>query len=60
MLRIILKTTIHNEDLQIHEENFKTLDINNELLEQMLNKGGIGSNGYEKTCFVGIEVIKEK
>ena len=36
MLRIILKTVYHNEDLQIHDEVFKTLDIENEGLRTLL------------------------
>ena len=58
MLRIILKTVYHNEDLQIHDEVFKTLDIENKSLERMLIQGGCGNGGYEKTSFVGVEVIE--
>jgi len=58
MLRILLKTICHNEDLQLHDESFHTLDIENQELEKILLRGGCGNGGYEMTRVIGIEVIK--
>ena len=59
MLRVILKTVVHNEDLQLHDEGFHTLDINQQDLENILLKGGYGNGGYERTRVVGVEVIEK-
>ena len=45
MIRILLKTVYHNEDMQIHDESFHTLDIKNQELENILLKGGCGNGG---------------
>lgn len=59
MLRLIFKTVYHNEDLAIHQENYRTLDIENKQIEDILNSGGSGGSGYERTNFIGIEIIKD-
>ena len=58
MLRIILKTVYHNEDLQMHDECFHTLDIDQQNLETLLRSGGIGNGAYERTSFVGVQIIE--
>jgi len=57
MIRILLKTVYHNEDMQIHDESFHTLDIKNQELENILLKGGCGNGGYERTRVLGVEII---
>ena len=59
MIRIILKTISHNEDLQFHDEGYCTLDINNQELEKILTSGGWGNGGYERTRVIGAEIISK-
>ena len=59
MLRIILKTVYHDEALQIHDEGFHTLDIENQELENMLLEGGCGNGGYKRTRVIGVEIVSK-
>jgi len=58
MIRVIYKTVYHNETMQMHDESFGTMDIENRELEKLLLKGGFGNGGYERTRVIGVEVIK--
>jgi len=59
VIRIILKTISHNEELQFHDEYYRTLDITNRELENILLQGGWGNGGYERTRVIGVEVISK-
>jgi hypothetical protein len=58
MLRFILKRTYHNEIVEEHLVEHKTLDIDVPNLEKILLSGGSGEGGYDYTVLLGIEVIK--
>ena len=58
MLRIILKSVYHSEDLQLHTEDYHTLDIEQPELEAILRAGGFGNGGYERTGVAGVEIIE--
>jgi len=57
MIRILLKTIYHNDDMQIHDESYSTMDIENNNLEKRLLAGGHGNGGYERTRVIGVEII---
>jgi hypothetical protein len=59
MIRFVLKKTLHNEAINLHTEELKTIDIDVPALEEALKSAGSGPDGYDMTEFVGLEVLED-
>lgn len=58
MLRFILKRETFQEPIQMHTDDFFTVDIECDKLETYLRRGGQGLYGYDMTLLVGVEIIE--
>jgi len=56
-IRVILKRTIFDANVNSLSEDFITKDVELPEIEALLLSGGRGETGFDKTDFVGIEII---
>ena len=59
MLRAILNRSTFDSNNGLSTTDTFTIDFDNQEIEEALCAGGSGPSGYDKTEFVGIEVLRD-
>lgn len=58
MIRLIFRRTWKDNISGASSETFETIDIDIPVIEEKLNAGGFGESGFDKTDFIGLEILR--
>jgi hypothetical protein len=57
MLRFIIKRTIRDANDSYSSDTFETIDVELPQIEEILNRGGYGEMGFDRSELAGVEIV---
>ena len=58
MIRLIFRTTFQDEHNGCSGEEFETLDIENDVIEAIVTRGGKSESAHLRTQLIGCEILE--